>query len=177
MAPLIRLVTLALVAVLTLQTVAAKSFPSLPIGRYLIVPAISSSPPPFPLGADEKGTAGPVVAGGRDNVWTVKETDNGLYTIVAEQTGSPWFTQAAEDRVIVSLIPPPGTWRVEKHNDDSYTIELPSPFWPPRAWTLDSTQPGTIVQLRVMEFPRPGQLWKFVRIEDVYRGPQRNWHM
>lgn len=161
MAPLIRLVTLALVAVLTFQIVIAQSPPS---GKYLIVPVTSSGPPLPPLGVSGDGPVIPVSVGGRDNIWTIQKTENGLITIIAEQTGA--FTQADEGRVFVSFMPPPGTWRVQKQRDESYAIEVPSDYWPARAWTLDSTQPGARVRIGIMEFPGPGQLWKFVPVYD-----------
>jgi len=39
-----------------------------PDGKYLIVFASPSAPPPFPVGANEKGAVSPVVVGGKDNV-------------------------------------------------------------------------------------------------------------
>jgi len=39
-----------------------------PDGKYLIVLAGNSAPPPFPVGANEQGATSPVVVGGRDHV-------------------------------------------------------------------------------------------------------------
>ncbi|KAF8549847.1 hypothetical protein OG21DRAFT_1488217 [Imleria badia] len=45
-------------------------------------------------------------------------------------------------------------------------IEVPTPYWPSRAWTLDNTTPGTKVKLGIFELPRPGQLWNFIRVDE-----------
>ena len=37
-------------------------------GKYIIVLAGNSAPPPFPVGADPKGPESPVIAGGRDHI-------------------------------------------------------------------------------------------------------------
>jgi len=39
-----------------------------PDGKYLIVLAGNSAPPPLPVGANEQGATSPVVVGGRDRV-------------------------------------------------------------------------------------------------------------
>ena len=39
-----------------------------PDGKYLIVLAGNSAPPPFPVGANEQGAISPVIVGGRDNI-------------------------------------------------------------------------------------------------------------
>lgn len=78
MAPLIRLVTLALVTVLTLQAVIAQSLPS---GKYLIIPGTRSAPPPFPVGINAYGAVNPVIAGGETKSglsrdWTTENTQS-----------------------------------------------------------------------------------------------------
>ena len=37
-------------------------------GKYHIILAGISGPPPFPVGADEGGATSPVISGGKDNV-------------------------------------------------------------------------------------------------------------
>ena len=37
-------------------------------GKYRIMRAGISAPPPFPVGADEGGATSPVIAGGKDHV-------------------------------------------------------------------------------------------------------------
>ncbi|KAF8443334.1 hypothetical protein L210DRAFT_3629747 [Boletus edulis BED1] len=132
-------------------------------GKYLIVFAAASAPPPMPVGANESGAISPVIVGGRDNVWTVFQLPNGNYTLILEQTGPRWLSQPGEDGVFVGLMPLPGEWRINGLGDNTYSIEVPSPYWPTRAWYLDSPVPGTKVLLRVSDFPAK---WNFIRVDD-----------
>ncbi|KAI9568434.1 hypothetical protein HD554DRAFT_2172235 [Boletus coccyginus] len=134
-----------------------------PNGKYLIVLAGNSAPPPFPVGANEQGAISPVVVGGRDNVWTVTKLPNGNYTLILEQTGPRWLSQAGENEVFVGLMPLPGEWTIRKQDDDKYSIEVPGHIWPVRAWSLRDTRPGTVVTLPRVDFP-PG--WRFIRIDE-----------
>lgn len=158
MSPLTRILTLALLAVLSFQAVNAQSLSD---GKYWIVPAASSD---APIGFNEQGTRNPVVVGGENNVWTVRKLDQEEYQIILEEAGPIWFTQAAENNVFVSRAPLPTTWRVQIHEGNTYSIEVPSIIRPTRAWTLDSTAPGNEVTLEIFEPSGPGQLWIFTRV-------------
>ncbi|KAI9567131.1 hypothetical protein HD554DRAFT_2173746 [Boletus coccyginus] len=114
-----------------------------PDGKYFIVLAGNSAPPPFPVGADEQGPTSPVITGAKDIIWTATKLPNGNYTLILEQNGPRWLSQAGENEVFVSLMPLPGEWRIQRQEDGTYSIEVPSPIWPTRAWTLNNTTPGT----------------------------------
>jgi hypothetical protein len=162
MSPLTRILALALSAVLALQVVNAQGPPD---GKYLIALGSSTVSPPL-VGANDQGApTNPVVVGGSNNVWTIRKSDQGEYAILLEKNG-PWLTQAEQNEVVVSSIPPPARWIVRKQQDNTYSIEVPSNIWPAKAWTLDKTQPGTKVTLGFSEFPKPGQLWSFIPVSD-----------
>ena len=102
--------------------------------------------------------------------WTVTKLENGNYTLILEQTGPRWLSQAGEEEVFVSLRPIPGEWTIRKQEQEGdvyssvpilmsfidsmpwltfglkYTrIEVPGLMWPVRTWDLRDTNPGTPV--------------------------------
>ncbi|KAI9568436.1 hypothetical protein HD554DRAFT_722194 [Boletus coccyginus] len=140
----------------------------LPDGRYRIVLASPSAPPPSPVGVnDDGGPTSPVVSGGKDNIWTARnvESDPERQTLTLEQTVLPLLSQQAGDNVVVGITPP-GIWRIQKQGDDTYSIEVHNRYWPTRAWTLNSTQPGTEVTVEINEDPGPEQLWNFIPVHE-----------
>lgn len=158
-----RFFALALSVVFSLQALAAQDLPD---GKYLIVPAGNSIPRPLPVGFNANGPTSPVIVGGKDHVWRVTPTEGGTYTIVSEQGGSPWLTYVDQGQVFVSLKPPPQEWRVQKYENNEYSIEIPRNIFPSQGWTLDSTAQDTAVKLRLFDFPGPGQLWKLSPINE-----------
>ncbi|KAG6370536.1 hypothetical protein JVT61DRAFT_11321 [Boletus reticuloceps] len=94
----------------------------LPTGRYSIVPARRSAPPPFPIGAAilEEGSS-PVISAGNINVWTVERFDSGNYTL-SLGVGESWFSKGDQDNVVV--IPDSavaGFWTIRKRESGVYT--------------------------------------------------------
>ncbi|KAG6370538.1 hypothetical protein JVT61DRAFT_11324 [Boletus reticuloceps] len=131
----------------------------LPSGRYRILPARISAPPPFPIGANIEEAPSPVVSAGNNNVWDVQRLDSGYY-LLSLVRGESWFSKDDQGNVVVVPESAAGEWAI-RSRDDAYTIEVPS-FWPTKAWYLSSTVPGTEVTLRLFEIsPWPEQLWNF----------------
>ncbi|KAK3826773.1 MAG: hypothetical protein J3R72DRAFT_12750 [Linnemannia gamsii] len=163
MSPLTRILTLALLAVLALQAVNAQGTSD---RKYLIVPASSTSPPPFPIGANyAQEPTSPVVVGGSNTGWNIKRSGGEEYLISLEENEPRGFTQVKDNEVVVSAMPPAATWRVQKREGDTYSIEVVSNIFPTRTWTLASTVPGTKVTLEFFEiYPRPNQLWRIIPI-------------
>ncbi|KAF8443330.1 hypothetical protein L210DRAFT_3503084 [Boletus edulis BED1] len=133
--------------------------------KFLIVLASPSAPPPFPVGANvDEGPVSPVIAGGKDNVWSVRRVENGHYNLTLEQMGPRWLSRGIEDDVVVGLMPLPGEWVITRGEDGTFSsapilltfiddiltlelkyvrIEEPGDIFPTKSWALDSTEPGT----------------------------------
>ncbi|KAF8549695.1 hypothetical protein OG21DRAFT_1514888 [Imleria badia] len=115
-----------------------------PDGKYVII--LASAPPPFPLGVDEGGAVNPIIVGGMDHVWTVRKLEDGNYTLALEEPGALWFSQAREENVTVSTMPPPTEWAIHRQKGNIYSIEVATDRCPTTAWTLDSTLDGSKVR-------------------------------
>ncbi|KAG0373362.1 hypothetical protein BGX24_011803 [Mortierella sp. AD032] len=161
------ILTFALSAALALQAVNAQGPPD---GKYLIVSATLTGPPPIPVGFNEQGgPTNPIVVGGSNNVWTITKSNPEEYQIILKEAGPTWLTQAGENEVFVSLMPPPpppARWRLQKQQDNMYSIEAPIKIWPTKGWTLTRTEPGARVTVGIFEFPSPAQLWKLIPVLD-----------
>ncbi|KAI9240201.1 MAG: hypothetical protein BYD32DRAFT_409245 [Podila humilis] len=139
-------------------------------GRYKIVSAVKSAPPPSPLGIDPQGPVSPVITGGIEQVWTVRKLEDGFYDIFIEH-GGKYVLKDNDGDIIASIFPPPAKWRVAKHQDGFYTIELPLDIWPPKAIFLPNSAPGAQPRLGFYELPLPKFLWEFIPAEEMrYKG-------
>jgi hypothetical protein len=122
--------------------------------KFLIVLAGHSAPPPFAVGANEdEGPVNPVIAGGKDNVWSVRRVESGNYNLVLDQRGPSWLSKGVGDSVVVEIMPLPGEWVITRQEDGTYTIEAPGPIRPSLSWALDSGELGAPVKLRRRDFP------------------------
>jgi hypothetical protein len=141
-------------------------------GRYKIVSAAKSAPPPSPLGINPRGPVSPVITGGIEQVWTVRKLEDGFYVISIEQEGGDYVLKNNDRDIIADIFPPPAKWRVAKHQDGFYTIELPSIIWPSRAIYLPNSAPGARLQLGIYEIvPPPNFLWEFIPADEMrYKG-------
>ncbi|KAF8428432.1 hypothetical protein L210DRAFT_974185 [Boletus edulis BED1] len=133
-------------------------------GKYRILPAGISAPPPFPIGAnivEADPTVSPVISAGASNVWNVAKRDSGNY-ILSLMVGGNWFSKDEGGNVVVVPESAAGEWTIQRR-DDYYTIEVRG-FAPTKAWYLASTVPGTEVTLRLIDeiSPAPQQLWTFI---------------
>ena len=97
--------------------------------------------------------------------WTVRKLQDGNYILILEQGGPPRFSKGIGEDVVVGF--EPGQWVIHKQANEEYSsvppvlmffidnnranfnltrIEVPSGIRPTRAWTLDSSEPGTEVR-------------------------------
>ncbi|KAI9237173.1 MAG: hypothetical protein BYD32DRAFT_417004 [Podila humilis] len=141
-------------------------------GRYKIVSAAKSAPPPSPLGINPRGPVSPVITGGIEQVWTVRKLEDGFYVISIEQEGGNYVLKDNDGDIIADILPPSARWRVIKDRGDFYIIELPSNIWPSRAIYLPNSAPGARPQLGINDgVPPPYFLWEFIPAEEMrYKG-------
>ncbi|KAI9459782.1 hypothetical protein HD554DRAFT_1612033 [Boletus coccyginus] len=95
----------------------------LPDGRYFILLATSSAPLPLPVGANLEGSTPPIIVGGKSCIWTAKKLDSGRYTVILEQTGLRWFSQAGGLEVFVAIKPARVEWTIKgQANGSRYPV-------------------------------------------------------
>ncbi|KFH73936.1 hypothetical protein MVEG_01149 [Podila verticillata NRRL 6337] len=160
------------VLLLLLLAIIQVALAELQIGRYKIVSAAKSAPPPSPLGINPQGPVSPVITGGIEQVWTVRKVEDRVYVISIEQEAGNYVLKNNDRDIIADIFPPQAKWHVAKHQDGFYTIELPSNIWPSRAIYLPNSAPGARPQLGIYEtVPPPNFLWEFIPAEEMrYKG-------
>jgi hypothetical protein len=134
-----------------------------PDGKYQI--QLAANPRPligvYPGPALEK----PVIVGGVNNVWNVVRSENGNYILTLDDTGRPLFMLDVNGQLVGSSKPqPPLLWNIRRQLDGSYTIEVPSDFFPTRGWTVNDPEQQLPVYISTIEIPRANQQWNFIRL-------------